>query len=118
MHEQKGKTRTMHHALFSTEIIEKHQHEKGVLVGIGRDLKLPQSIALSQCRLFSTKLYQMWSDGFTVDYTLECLTDWILEEAKTDDGKESPTKASGDKSKSAPTDKGQSSNKEKETKKK
>ena len=85
MHEQKGKTRTMHHALFSTEIIEKHQHEKGVLVGIGRDLKLPQSIALSQCRLFSTKLYQMWSDGFTVDYTLECLTDWILEEAKTDD---------------------------------
>ena len=38
--------------------------------------------------------------------------------AKTEDGKEKPAKASGDKSKSTPTDKGQSSNKEKETKKK
>ena len=75
----------MYKALFSTDIIEKHVFEKGVLVGIGRDLKLPQAVAQERCRKSSCKLHQMWADGFTIHYTLECLADWILEEAKTDD---------------------------------
>ncbi len=75
----------MYNALFSNDIIEKHVFEKKVLVGIGRDLKLPQAVAQEQCRKNSKKLHQMWSDGFTISYTLECLTDWILEDAKTDD---------------------------------
>ena len=75
----------MYKALFSNDIIEKHVFEKKVLVGIGRDLKLPQAVAQEQCRKNSKRLHQMWSDGFTISYTLECLTDWVLEDAKTDD---------------------------------
>ncbi len=75
----------MYNVLFSSDIIEKHTFEKAVLVGIGRDLKLPQATAQEQCRKNSERLHQMWADGFTIDYTLECLADWILEDAKTDD---------------------------------
>ncbi|OUS30208.1 hypothetical protein A9Q99_06965 [Gammaproteobacteria bacterium 45_16_T64] len=75
----------MHSHLFSDDIIDKLTFEKSVLNGIGRDLQLPQSVALQQCRQYTAKLYQMWSDGFSVQFTLENLSDWIQESAKSDD---------------------------------
>ena len=75
----------MHSNLFSDGIIDKSVFEKSVWVSVGCDLKLPQSVALVQCRNYSSRLYQMWSDGFSIEYTLECLIDWIMGSAKDDD---------------------------------
>ncbi len=75
----------MHHDPFSSDTISKSTFEKSVLVSVGRDLKMPQSVALAQCRTYSSRLYQMWCDGFSIGYTLELLTDWIMEGAKSDD---------------------------------
>ena len=71
--------------LFSDFAIEKPVFEKSMLVGVGRDLKPPQLVAQQQSRLYASKTLLMWQDGFTIDYSLECLIDWIVEGSKIDD---------------------------------
>ena len=79
-----------HHAeinqhLFSGPAIEKSAFEKSMLIGVGRDLKLPQLVAQQQSRLYASRTLLMWQDGFTIEYSLECLIDWVIEGAKVDD---------------------------------
>ena len=69
--------------LFSPKEIEQSAFEKSMLIGVGRDLKLPQAVAQSQCRLYASKQLTMLHDGFEIDFCLECLIGWIVEGAKT-----------------------------------
>ena len=70
---------------FAKEKIDKTVFEKDMLIGIGRDLKLSQADAQFQCRKNSTKLHQLWLDGFTIQFSLECFAQWVHEYAQTDD---------------------------------
>lgn len=71
--------------MFTSDFIKKDIFEQGVRTNLGRDLQLPQSVALAQCRFYFSEIYQMWVDGFSIEYTVSCLSMWVLENAKSDE---------------------------------
>ncbi len=70
--------------IFTEKTIDKDVFSRNVLNGLGRDLQLPQSIAQAQLRKHMDEIFQMWSDGFSVDIATKHLCDIVRVDAKDD----------------------------------
>lgn len=70
--------------VFSEKSIDKDAFSRNVLNGLGRDLQLPQSVALTQLRKHMDEVFQMWSDGFSVEAATKHVCDVVRKDAKDD----------------------------------
>ena len=70
--------------LFTDDVIQQETFARDVLVGLGRDLRLPQSIALAQFRLYIDDVYQLWADGFSIEPATKLLCELVKAGAKDD----------------------------------
>ena len=70
---------------FSETLIEKDVFEREILMLLGRDLHLSQSVALEQCRKYVDIIVAMWMDGFSIEYTFKHIRTLLVEAAKTDE---------------------------------
>jgi len=64
--------------------IDKSAFNRSVLTGLGRDLQLPQSVALVQLRKHQDEVDQMWSDDASVVDATKFLCDAVRVDAKDD----------------------------------
>ncbi len=69
---------------FAKTPIDKSEFEQAILIGLGRDLQLPQAVALEQCRQLMPEIYQLWSDGFCIEYALKFLKESVFRNAQSD----------------------------------
>jgi|GEM_PF-234378 len=70
--------------LFTDDVIQQETFARDVLVGLGRDLQLPQSVALTQFRMYIDDVYQLWSDGFSIEPATRFLCELVKAGAKND----------------------------------
>ena len=70
--------------VFSEKTIDKDAFSRNVLNSLGRDLQLPQSVALVQLRKHMDEVFQMWSDGFSVEAATKHICAIVRLEAKDD----------------------------------
>lgn len=64
---------------------DKDVFSKDILVGLGRFLRIPQGIALQQCRNEMELIHQMWEDGFSSEDTLKIVMEKVKKNMATDE---------------------------------